>query len=89
MYGLIPILLDYATIQKKPTAAIDDITRKFVSEMKNFINESSHMEKLKNEKLIDQELYDLWLENELKKRNFPIMLHYCNKLINPFTGEEV
>lgn len=73
---------------KEPMRAIDKITQEFIKSMQRFMSEASHMEKLKQDKLIDQELYDLWLEKELKKRTTPIMLSYCDKIINPFTGEE-
>lgn len=59
--------------------AIDEIVKSFVKEMQNFIKESKHMEALKQDNLIDQELYDLWLEKELKKIEKPILLHYVNR----------
>jgi len=61
---------------ENPTYAINKITQKFINEMQKFIEESDHMEKLKQDNLIDQELYDLWIEKELKKYDFPIMLHF-------------
>lgn len=62
---------------ENPTSAIDKITRNFINKMQKFISESEHMEKLKQDNLIDQELYDLWVEKELKKYDSPIMMHFA------------
>lgn len=70
-----------------PTKAANAIMNKFVDRLEQFIAESKQMESLKKDGLIDQELYELWLEKTLRKYKQPIMLHYCEKIIDPFSGE--
>lgn len=59
-----------------PSKAILEIISKFTKNMESFLKELEHMEKLKKENLIDQELFDLWLEKTLKKFKTPIILKY-------------
>ena len=68
-----------------PTKAANAIMNKFVDRLEQFIAESKQMESLKKDGLIDQELYELWLEKTLRKYKQPIMLHYCEKIIDPFS----
>jgi transcriptional regulator with XRE-family HTH domain len=73
---------------KSSSKAIDNITSEFVVNMRSFLQESSHMESLIKDGLIDKELYDMWLEKTLKKYNKPISLYYYEKIVNPFSSEE-
>lgn len=70
---------------KSPSKAIDAITLEFVEKMRTFLQESSHMESLIKDGLIDKELYDMWLEKTLNKYNKPIALYYCEKIVDPFS----
>lgn len=70
-----------------PLKAISEINSKFDENMDSFLKELEHMEKLKRESLIDQELFDLWLEKTLKKFQIPIVLKYISHdAKDPFTG---
>lgn len=57
-----------------PSKAILEIISQFTKNMEIFLKELEHMEKLKHDELIDQELFDLWLEKTLKKYQIPIVL---------------
>lgn len=71
----------------RPSKAILEIISKFTKNMESFLKELEHMEKLKKESLIDQELFDLWLEKTLKKFQTPIVLKYeCHDTTDAFTG---
>lgn len=70
-----------------PIKAMENITSNFSKNINAFIDGLKHMEKLKWEQTIDQELYDLWLEKELKKLNYSIACGYDEKIKDPFTGE--
>lgn len=59
-----------------PSKAIREIISKFTKNMESFLKELEHMEVLKKESMIDQELFDLWLEKTLKKFQTPIVLEY-------------
>lgn len=64
------------------TKAISDIISSFHKKMDIFMHELEHMESLKKGGLIDQELFDLWLEKTLKKYQTPIVLEYgCHSTI--------
>ncbi len=67
--------------------AISEISSSFHKKMDEFAKEWKHMEALKRDKLIDQELFDLWLEKTLKKYQIPIVLKYERRdAEDPFTG---
>lgn len=70
-----------------PIKAMEKITSNFSKNINAFIDGLKHMEKLKWERTIDQELYDLWLEKKLKKLNYSIACGYDEKIKDPFTGE--
>lgn len=70
-----------------PAKAIHEITSSFIKTMEKFSKESEHMEQLKRDGLIDQELYDLWVEKALEKYQTPIVLKYESKTVDAFTGD--
>lgn len=70
-----------------PDKAIKEITSSFIKTMEKFSKESEHMEQLKRDGLIDQELYDLWVEKALEKYQTPIVLKYESKTVDAFTGD--
>lgn len=72
---------------KNTTKAIQEITSSFIHTMEKFSKESEHMEQLKKDGLIDQELYDLWVEKSLEKYQTPIVLKYESKAVDAFTGD--
>jgi len=72
---------------KNPAKAIGEITLSFMQTMEKFSKESEHMEQLKRDGLIDQELYDLWVEKTLEKYQTPIVLKSESKTVDAFTGD--
>lgn len=56
-----------------PHSSIKKIITKFNDSMMTFAKESEHMQSLLENGMIDQELYDLWLEKTLKKYDIPIV----------------
>lgn len=69
---------------RKSLSTLEKISNNFQDKMRTFIHEAMQMEKLKNDKMIDDELYDLWIEKSIKKYNYPIMMHYLEKPVDPF-----
>lgn len=59
-----------------PSKAISEIISEFIKNMQTFLKELEHMEQLRKENMIDQELFDLWLEKTIKKFQIPIVLKY-------------
>lgn len=72
---------------KDPAKALFEIASSFMHTMEKFAKELEHMEQLKKDGLIDQELYDLWIEKTLSKYQAPIVLKYESKTVDAFTGD--
>lgn len=73
---------------KLPNKSIDNITHNLITNLQSFLKESAHMQSLIKDGLIDNDLYNLWLEKTLKKYDKPIMLYYCDEVINPFSEND-
>lgn len=58
---------------KNPIFCIEKVQKDFNKTINDFITSCKHMNKLKADNMIDNELYDIWLEKELKKYNKSIV----------------
>lgn len=61
---------------KRPIESINNICDSLYRNMHLFMRDFEHMTKLKSDKMIDQELFDLWIEKTLLKYDKPITLDY-------------
>lgn len=52
--------------------------------MNEFIAELKHMKSLEKNRIIDHELYEMWLEKTLKKYDNPLIMYYGETIYNPF-----
>lgn len=74
---------------ERPLSALENVVKSFEIKMHTFLDEARHMEKLKKDGLIDDELYTLWIEKSLKKYHYPIMMHYTEKPDEPFSLRKI
>lgn len=65
-------------------SALNNITEKFNKVMNEFIAELKHMKSLEKNRIIDHELYEMWLEKTLKKYDNPLIMYYGETIYNPF-----
>lgn len=72
---------------QNPTFQLSNILESFNKNITEFQHKLGHMKTLLNEKTIDNDLYDLWLEKEIDKYNKPIYYIY-EKPVNIFSTEE-
>ena len=69
-------------------SALENIATNFRNTMFKFIEEAKRMEMLNKDNMIDDDLYNLWLVKNIQKYNSPIMMHYCEKIENPYIMQE-
>lgn len=67
-----------------PHIALNEVAENFSRKIEAFDEESEHMRSLIRDGMIDQELYDLWLEKTLNKYDMPITMGYDETVYNPF-----
>lgn len=80
-------LLECCDNYQKPSAKLLSIMGKFHDTLNQYTHELDHMQSLKNNGLIDDELYTLWLHKQYDKFDMPICTDFV-PVFDPFAENE-